>query len=89
MKATGYVTVAERPLDPAMYPGADPALLVPGALVFHKTAGPVDLDTVDGTLLGVEGVPEPIRNEPPSIRTMFFVGEPGDVIRSTPGSVLG
>jgi len=41
--ATGYVTLAERPLDPAQYPGADPALLRPGALVFHKTAGPVDL----------------------------------------------
>ena len=41
--ATGYVTVAERPLDPAQYPGADPALLKPGALVFHKTKGPVDL----------------------------------------------
>ena len=44
VKATEYVTVAERPLDPAMYPEADPALLVPGALVFHKTAGPVDLN---------------------------------------------
>jgi formylglycine-generating enzyme required for sulfatase activity len=43
-KATGYVTTAERPLDPTMYPGADPALLVPGSLVFHKTAGPVDLN---------------------------------------------
>jgi formylglycine-generating enzyme required for sulfatase activity len=41
--ATGYVTVAERPLDPAQYPGADPALLKPGALVSHKTKGPVDL----------------------------------------------
>jgi len=41
--ATGYVTIAERPLDPAQYPGADPALLKPGALVFHKTKGPVDL----------------------------------------------
>jgi formylglycine-generating enzyme required for sulfatase activity len=41
--ATGYVTLAERPLDPAQYPGADPALLQPGALVFHKTKGPVDL----------------------------------------------
>jgi formylglycine-generating enzyme len=40
--ATGYVTVAERPLDPAMYPGADAAMLVPGALVFRMTAGPVD-----------------------------------------------
>jgi formylglycine-generating enzyme required for sulfatase activity len=44
VEATGYVTVAERPLDPADYPGADPALLVPGGLVFQKTRGPVSLD---------------------------------------------
>jgi formylglycine-generating enzyme required for sulfatase activity len=44
VKATGYVTVAERPLDPATYPGADPALLVPGSLVFRKTRGPVNLN---------------------------------------------
>jgi sulfatase modifying factor 1 len=43
VKATRYVTVAERPLDPAAYPGADPALLVPGSLVFQRTLGPVDL----------------------------------------------
>jgi sulfatase modifying factor 1 len=43
---TGYVTVAERPLDPADYPDADPAALVPGSLVFHKTPGPVDLGDV-------------------------------------------
>ena len=43
VKATGYVTVAQRPLDPADYPDADPALLVPGSLVFQRTAGPVDL----------------------------------------------
>jgi sulfatase modifying factor 1 len=42
-KATGYVTVAERPLAPADYPDADPAVLVPGSLVFHRTPGPVDL----------------------------------------------
>ena len=41
-----YVTVAERPLDPADYPEADPDLLVPGSLVFHMTAGPVPLDDV-------------------------------------------
>jgi sulfatase modifying factor 1 len=41
--ATGYVTVAERPLDPAAYPDADPALLVPGSLVFRQTRGPVNL----------------------------------------------
>jgi formylglycine-generating enzyme required for sulfatase activity len=46
VKATGYVTVAERPLDPAQYPDADPSLLVPGSLVFHKTFGPVDLRNV-------------------------------------------
>jgi len=40
--ATGYITVAERPLDPALYPNADPKIAVPGALVFHMTAGPVD-----------------------------------------------
>lgn len=39
---TGYITVAERPLSPAQYPGARPELLVPGALVFHPTDGPVD-----------------------------------------------
>lgn len=43
VRATGYVTVAEQPLDPAMYPGANPDDLVPGAMVFRPTAGPVDL----------------------------------------------
>jgi len=42
VKATGFRTVAERPLDPADYPGADPDLLVPGSLVFRRTRGPVD-----------------------------------------------
>lgn len=41
--ATGYVTVAERDLDPADFPGADPADLVPGAMVFTPTPGPTDL----------------------------------------------
>ena len=43
VRGTGFVTVAERPLDPAQYPDADPDLLVPGSLVFRKTMGPVDL----------------------------------------------
>jgi formylglycine-generating enzyme len=43
VKQTGYVTVAERPLDPELYPDADPELLVPGSLVFRPTRGPVDL----------------------------------------------
>ena len=41
--ATGYRTVAERPPDPADYPGALPEMLKPGALVFRRTRGPVDL----------------------------------------------
>jgi formylglycine-generating enzyme required for sulfatase activity len=41
--ATGYLTVAERPLDPADYPGAPAENLVPGSLVFTMTPGPVDL----------------------------------------------
>jgi formylglycine-generating enzyme len=40
---TGYVTVAERPLDPAEFPGAPAENLVPGSMVFTPTAGPVDL----------------------------------------------
>ncbi len=43
VKATEYVTWAERPPDPAHYPDADPELLVPGSLVFKRTSGPVDL----------------------------------------------
>jgi formylglycine-generating enzyme required for sulfatase activity len=44
VKDADYVTVAERPLDPAMYPDAIPSLLVPGSLVFQKTRGPVPLN---------------------------------------------
>ena len=40
---TGYKTLAERPPNPADFPGAPPENLVPGSLLFHKTAGPVDL----------------------------------------------
>jgi formylglycine-generating enzyme required for sulfatase activity len=43
VEATGYVTVAERPLDPADYPGAPVENLEPGSLVFTMTPGPVDL----------------------------------------------
>jgi formylglycine-generating enzyme len=32
--ATGYVTLAEQPIDPSAYPDAESALLVPGAAVF-------------------------------------------------------
>jgi sulfatase modifying factor 1 len=43
VKATGYVTLAERPLDAADYPDAEPDLLVPGSLVFDSPGHPVDL----------------------------------------------
>ena len=41
--ATAYETVAERPLDPAEFPGAPVENLVPGSMVFTRTPGPVDL----------------------------------------------
>jgi len=40
---TGYVTVAERPLNPKEFPGAPAANLVPGSMAFRKSSGPVDL----------------------------------------------
>lgn len=43
VEETGYMTVAERPLDPADYPDAPPENLVSGSLVFTMTRGPVDL----------------------------------------------
>ncbi len=42
--ATGYVTIAERPLDPADFPDAELDGLDPGSLVFTPTKGPVDLE---------------------------------------------
>jgi len=44
VRETAYVTLAERPLDAALYPDADPELLVPGSLVFRRSSGPVDLN---------------------------------------------
>jgi formylglycine-generating enzyme len=41
---TDYITVAERPIDPAQYPGAIEELCVPGSMVFRPTSGPVDLN---------------------------------------------
>jgi formylglycine-generating enzyme required for sulfatase activity len=44
VKATGHVTSAEIAPDADDYPDAQPDLLVPGSLVFQRTAGPVSLD---------------------------------------------
>jgi len=46
VKATGHVTWAEHAPRAEDYPGAVPEDLVPGSLVFQKTAGPVDLRDV-------------------------------------------
>src|SRR6201996_8138093 len=43
VSATGYVTVAEQPIDPALYPGVDPGELRAGAMVFRRMPDPVDL----------------------------------------------
>jgi len=44
VNATGYVTVAERPLDPREYPGVPRDKLVAGSAVFSPTSDPVPLD---------------------------------------------
>ena len=43
VEATGHVTLAEKPADPADYPGADPAMLAPASVVFVPPPGRVDL----------------------------------------------
>lgn len=43
VEATGYLTVAEQPVDAALFPQLDPKELLPGSLVFQPTPGPVDL----------------------------------------------
>ncbi len=40
---TGYVTVAEQPPDPALYPDADQSLLAPASVVFTPPSRPVSL----------------------------------------------
>jgi sulfatase modifying factor 1 len=41
VKATGHITLAERPADSALYPGARPELLQPSSIVFVPPSGPV------------------------------------------------
>lgn len=41
ISATNYATFAERPLDPALYPGALPELLKPGSAVFRMPPRPM------------------------------------------------
>jgi sulfatase modifying factor 1 len=53
--ATVYVSVAERPLDPTLYPGAPPENLVPGSLVFCRTDGPVDTGSISNWWRWIKG----------------------------------
>ena len=43
VKATGYITLAERPADPAQYPDALPELLEPSSAVFRPPAAQAGL----------------------------------------------
>ncbi|WP_312790761.1 formylglycine-generating enzyme family protein [Sphingobacterium sp.] len=54
VKETGYVTVAERELDPKDFPGVDPKMLVPGSAVFSK---PNELNSLNNYLMWWEYVP--------------------------------
>jgi formylglycine-generating enzyme len=44
VRATRYVTVAERRPDPRDFPGAPPEMLVPGSICFNPPREPVSLD---------------------------------------------
>lgn len=46
VEETGYITLAERPADPADYPGAIPELLVPSSVMFKKAENRVDLTNI-------------------------------------------
>src|SRR2546428_660544 len=43
LEATDYVTLAERPANPADYPGAKPELLAPSSVVFVQPRNRVDM----------------------------------------------
>jgi formylglycine-generating enzyme len=43
-KATGYITIAERPLDPKEFPNLAPDELAAGSVVFTPPANPISLD---------------------------------------------
>jgi formylglycine-generating enzyme required for sulfatase activity len=44
VEATGYQTIAERPLDPQEFPTVPPEDLKPGSIVFKPPVAPVSLD---------------------------------------------
>jgi sulfatase modifying factor 1 len=44
VQATGYITVAERPLDPKEFPDLAPKDLAPGGVVFTPPSSPISLE---------------------------------------------
>jgi formylglycine-generating enzyme len=46
IESTDYVTLAQKAADPALYPGADPSLLVPSSIVLVPPSGPVGKDNI-------------------------------------------
>ena len=58
--ATAHVSLAEKPLDPALYPDAKLELAVPGGVVFHMTDGAC------GQPLQQAGSLEPRHCQPPT-----------------------
>jgi formylglycine-generating enzyme len=57
VKETGHVTVAQRPPNPADYPGAKPELLVPASTVFVQPPYPVDLGHLRPPILKCQASP--------------------------------
>ena len=56
VKATGHITLAERPADPADYPEARPELLVPASIVFVPPPGPIQCTwTATSTFTSFQG----------------------------------
>src|SRR5579883_2585629 len=55
VQATGYRTIAERPPDPAAYPGARRELLKPGSLVFFMPRAPVNMNDIHSRWAYVPG----------------------------------
>ncbi len=50
VRETGYVTIAERPLDPEQFPGVPASKLIPGSAVFVPPASVRSLDNPDAVV---------------------------------------
>ena len=64
VKATGYVTLAERVPEAAAYPGANVAMLVPGSVVFTQPSARIALTTTTPGGTGCRGPTGGTRRDP-------------------------